>query len=276
MSIYARATVLLFGMYLPVNAQWTEIKSPNYSIFRQAGYEKDAEFARTWLDRAESLLKKKYGVPFRGYQIKVYLYPEPTSKANTGTANLQCCSPGSGEQKTGVISFLAPSSAAWRDFQGRTSLRLPKDENYQAKVLMSEYITVGHYAVQDSRVKTGGWRYYSAPQWVVQGLQEYDGIFHTTDYNRETAGAALLDWAKSHAGVFTCCTSGLQISEVYNGGAAFMAFLAAEFGEEIHAKLLLDESPTFAEALERQTRPYSLPALFAKFQAWLVAARRPG
>jgi hypothetical protein len=51
---------------------------------------------------------------------------------------------------------------------------------------MSEYITVGHYVVQDARTKAGGWRYYSAPEWFVLGLQEYDGIFHTTDTNRET------------------------------------------------------------------------------------------
>jgi hypothetical protein len=40
----------------------------------------------------------------------------------------------------------------------------------KAKVLMSEYITVGHYVVQDTRTKAGGWRYYSAPEWFVQDL----------------------------------------------------------------------------------------------------------
>jgi hypothetical protein len=263
---------LAFALALPAFAQWTESKSDHYSVFYQSGYEKDLAFARTWLDRGEALLQKKYGVPFSGYHVDVYLYPEPRPEANTGTANLKCCS---GTAKTGVISFLAPSAPVWKDFHGLTSLHVPKDENYQAKVLMSEYITVGHYIVQDARANSSAWRYYSAPDWFVQGLQEYDGIFHTTDANRQTTGAALLAWAGAHSAVFQCCDSGLTISNVYNGGAAFVTFLAAQFGEDIHARLLRDESPTFAAALENHTKPDSLPELYAKFQAWLAAPKAP-
>jgi hypothetical protein len=240
----ARAIGITIALCLPAYAQFIQSKGANYSVFYPPGYEKDLEFARTWLDGAEALLKQKYGVAFTGYHIDVYLYPEPNPTADTGKANLKCCS-----GKTGVISFLAPSAPIWTDFHGLTGLRLPKDENYQAKVLMSEYMTVGHYIVQDHRAKGGGWRYYSAPSWFVQGLQEYDGIFHTSDTNRDTTGAALLAWAKSHPGAFKCCDSGLQISDVYNGGTAFVAFLAAEFGEDIHARLLRDDSLTFMAAL---------------------------
>ena len=52
-----------------VNAQWIEAKSTNYSIFYQSGYERDVEFTRTWLNRAEDLLKSKYGVAFAGFHI---------------------------------------------------------------------------------------------------------------------------------------------------------------------------------------------------------------
>jgi hypothetical protein len=257
---------------LPLSAQFKESKAENYSVFYQPGYEGDLAFARTWLDRAEALLKQKYGVPFTGYHIDVYLYPERKPGADTGTANLKCCT-GSGAPRTGVISFLAPSAPVWKDFHGLTSLRQPKDENYQAKVLMSEYITVGHYVVQNSRVKAGGWRYYSAPEWFVQGLQEYDGIFHTTDTNRDATGAALLSWAKAHPGVFQCCDSGLEISDVYNGGAAFVTFLAAQFGEDIHPRLLRDDAPTFMAALKNETKTDSMRDLFAKLQAWLAAPK---
>jgi hypothetical protein len=265
-----RVAAIVLGLCLPEYAQFIESKAANYSVFYPSGYDKDLEFARTWLDRAETVLRQKYGVAFAGYHVDVYLYPEPNERANTGTANLKCCS-----GKTGVISFLAPSAPIWKDFHGLTSLRLPKDENYQAKVLMSEYITVGHYIVQDHRAKAGGWRYYSAPNWFVQGLQEYDGIFHTTDANRETTGAALLAWAKSHPDAFKCCESGLQISDVYNGGAAFVAFLAAQYGESVHARLLRDDSATFMAALENQIQPDSLQELFVKFQGWLAKPTLP-
>jgi hypothetical protein len=39
-----------------------------------------AQFARTWLDRAEALLKQKYGVPFSGY------HTDPQARANTWSA----------------------------------------------------------------------------------------------------------------------------------------------------------------------------------------------
>jgi hypothetical protein len=127
-----------------------------YSVFYQSGFEDDVKFVRTWLDRAEELLKDKYGVPFIGFHVSVYLYPAPTQNADVGVANLRCCSNGSNGEKTGTISYLAPSASVWRDAPRRTSLGLPKDDNYHEKVLMSEYITVGHYVVQESRAMAGG------------------------------------------------------------------------------------------------------------------------
>jgi hypothetical protein len=37
----------------------------------------------------------------------------------------------------------------------------------------------------------------------------------------------------------------MEIHDVYNGGAAFVAFLADEFGEDIHARLLRDGASCF-------------------------------
>ena len=54
-----------------------------------------------------------------------------------------------------------------------------------------------------------------------------------------------------------------------------MTFLAKQYGEDIHARLLRDESPTFEAALESQTKPDSLRDLYAKFQAWLAAPKTP-
>jgi hypothetical protein len=249
--------------------EWIEAHRSHYTLFSRPGYEKDAEFARALLDSGDALMQKKYGVTLAGYHIDVHLYPDSDERASVSQASLRCCSKNGG-LKTGSIAFLSPSAPVWKTYRGMTSLNLPKDENYQAKVLMSEYITVGHYAVQDSRTQPGGWKYYGAPHWFVQGLQEYDGIFHTTDTNREITAAALKAWAKAHPEAFACCEWGLQISDVYNGGAAFMWFLATEFGEDIHAKLLRDNAATFPAAFERETKPYSLPAVFEKFRAWVA------
>jgi hypothetical protein len=75
---------------------------------------------------------------------------------------------------------------------------------------MSEYIPIGHYAVQDSR-QGSGWSYYSAPSWFVQGLQEYDAIYHTTDTNRTDTAARLMRSARRNEGRFACCAKGIDV-----------------------------------------------------------------
>jgi hypothetical protein len=79
----------------------------------------------------------------------------------------------------------------------------------------------------------------------------------------------LFEWARNNSLAFACCSPNLEISNVYNGGATFMAFLATQFGEDIHSRLLRDTASTFEAALAKQTKPYQLSELFAKFRAWL-------
>ena len=130
------------------------------------------------------------------------------------------------------------------------------------------------YAVQDQRPK-GGWNYYSAPNWFVQGLQEYDAIFHTTEYNRDVTAKRLYGWAKRNPTKFACCAPKLEIGDDYNGGGAFMVFLADQFGESIHAKLLRNPAATFEAALASETKPYSLTELSDLFRKWLDQKTTP-
>ena len=250
-------------------AQALELKSAHYTIAYPAGYEKDAEFTRTWLDRAEQLMRDKYGVTADGYAMSVVLFSEPAAgiDANQSGQN-QCCASGTSGVRTGTINLLARSAPVWRSTDLKSSLDLPKaGDDYHAKVIVSEYIPIGHYRVQDAR-PSGGWRYYSAPDWVVQGLQEYDAIFHSTEANRTTTSRRLMQWAKEHPAAFSCCAAGLTISDAYNGGATFMAFLAAQFGEDVHVKLLRSGAPTFEAALSEVTKPFSARDLFDAFQEW--------
>jgi hypothetical protein len=73
--------------------------------------------------------------------------------------------------RTGTIRLLTRSASIWKSNNLTSSLELAKaGDDYHAKVLVSEYVPIGHYAVQDSRA-SGGWQYYSAPEWFVQGLR---------------------------------------------------------------------------------------------------------
>lgn len=251
-------------------AQWAEAKSAHYTVFYQDGYDRDANFARKWLDKAELLMKTKYGVTPDNYQMSIYLFPVPSGDISTSLSGQnKCCTRASTGLRAGTINLLTISAPVWKSGDLKSSLGLPKaGADYHAKIIMSEYIPIGHYAAQDSRT-SGGWRYYSAPNWFVQGLQEYDAIFHTTDYNRTMTAQRLIEWAKRNPTKFSCCAPQLQIADDYNGGATFAAFLADKFGEDIHPRLLRNPATTFESALASETKPYSLVELFDLFRMWL-------
>jgi hypothetical protein len=251
------------------DAQWLEFEGAHYTVFYQIGYEPDVEFTRKWLDATEQLMRTKYGAMPDSYRVSVYLLPAPADGIDAiQSGQNQCCTLAAGV-RTGVIRLLTRSAPVWKADNMTSSLGLPKaGDDYHAKVLVSEYIPIGHYAVQDSR-SADGWQYYGAPEWFVQGLQEYDAIFHSTDSNGTVTAKRLLQWAKANSTKFSCCSPIITIAEPYNGGATFMAFLAAEFGESIHARLLRNSASTFDAALTIETKPYSARQLFERFQQWL-------
>jgi hypothetical protein len=250
-------------------AQPVELKHAHYTVQYQTGFEQDAKFAERWAEAAEGLMREKYGVTPDGYAILINLLPAPAGKVDVNTAVIHCCTRRADSVKTGTIEMLSPSAPAFIATKAVSSLGLPKSsEDYHAKILMSEYIPIGHYQAQASR-PTGGWMYYSAPNWVVQGLQEYDAIFHTTELNRTVTAKRLTAWAVAHEEVFGCCSPSLAIGDDYNGGASFMTFLAQKFGEGVHARLLKSAAPTFDDALTEVTKPFSRAELFAELRRWL-------
>jgi hypothetical protein len=260
-----------FGAALSqADAQWLESRAAHYTVFYQPGFERDVEFTRKWLDATEQLMTSKYAASPDRYFMSVYLLPAPTGDIDAvQSGQNQCCSTTSTGARTGTIRLLTRSAPIWKTGNLSSSLGLPKaGDDYHAKVLISEYIPIGHYAAQDSRT-SGGWQYYSAPQWFVQGLQEYDAIFHSTERNGISTRQRLLQWAKTNSSTFSCCSPNLAITDRYNGGATFMAFLAAEFGEDIHARLLRNPANTFEAALASETQKYSLTQLFDRFRHWL-------
>ena len=93
---------------------------------------------------------------------------------------------------------------------------------------------------------------------------------YTTERNRVETSRRLIEWAKAHKTAYSCCAPGIRMTDDYNGGATFMAFLAAVFGEGIHARLLRSPVATFDAALAAETG-LTPAALFARLQQWLEA-----
>lgn len=253
---------------------WLEARRSNYTIFYQAGFEPDVEFARTWMDRAEDVMRTKYGVSASDYSTSLYLHPSPTNGATVFTTTLTCCTQQPNGKRAAAIQFLAPSASEWRTTPFAHPMGLTIDENYQALVLMHEYITLGHLTTQSSRTATGAWQYYDAatPSWFVQGLQTFDGIFHSTAANRSLAFAGVGRWGNANREGFVCCQTlgeeqSLLVGDAYSGGLLFHIFLTSRFGEDLHRRLLLSPEPTFYRALTKETGS-SIGELFVVFREW--------
>ena len=241
--------------------QWLEEDNGQYTIYYVSEYEQDVAFVRRWMDQAERLMLDKYGIQQHGYDISVYLPPAPTQYTNRGLATLLCCA-----QNAGEIHYMTPSSPAYGNGP-LGSLSINADD-YHAKTLIHEYITVGHTRV--SANKTSGFTYYSAPSWFHQGLEEFDGMFHSTESNKVAGYKSLIDYADRYLRD-TFYDFGSTSS--YFGGLVLMQFMADQYGEEIHADLLKSEQPTFAHALDEELaqRNRTVSEAYDDFERWFEA-----
>ena len=250
---------------------WLTEDNGQYTIYYVREYEQDVEFVRGWMDHTESLMLSKYDLQRTGFHISIYLHPAPTNRAGVGLATLLCCSSG-----TGQIHYMTPSAPAWEEAQKRgttTSLGEPFDDDYHAAVLIHEYITVGYQRISDD--KSRGFRYYSAPAWFYQGLEQHDGMFHSTEANRTTGYERLIDYAGIR---LRDAFYSFGSSDVYNGGALLMKFMADQYGEGFHVDLLKSQQPTFAQALDKEfaERDRTVSEAYDDFERWFEAKMSGG
>ena len=109
-------------------------------------------------------------------------------------------------------------------------------------------------------------------------MAEYDGMFHTTEYNRTAGFNSLVRYVHDRIpDKLYCCQTADSRSpafgstDVYFGGSLILKYLADTFGEEIHVRLLRHTYPTFAEALaaEIEAEGTTVPDAFNDMLAWL-------
>ena len=134
---------------------------------------------------------------------------------------------------------------------------------------MHEMMNLLHYVLES------GSRLVS---WMREGLAEYDGYFHTTEYNRTTAVDSLIQRVdQRERGEIYCCRTlddhdGISTSSTYYGSAVIMLFLEEQFGEEIHTELF--RTP-LRELLERNGK--TVEETFDDLEEWFnQQIERPG
>ena len=257
------------------------VKKAEYELYYMPQYREDGERAVLLLDQAVAVAKAKYGTTYRGTACKVHLYPTPNGVASTGSAQIQSSTSGS-QGNVSVASctvhLLTRSAPDWKTLPPGSSSSWgdPKDGTYWDAMLVNEYITI--FQDLTGRNKPKGFAYYQAPNWFVQGLEAFDGYYHSTEASLDRVRGLMRDGrlgVKNRKTYVVCCKSSytvgsqaMGVKDDYIDGLALTAFLALQFGEEVHAKILRSTRLTFEEALLEETG-VSLDEMFEAYTAWV-------
>ncbi len=98
----------------------------------------------------------------------------------------------------------------------------------------------------------GGWSFYSAPPWFVQGAEQWlTRLVH--DQPADVRAAATAQIARSPPGAVSTSSGAIAVAEVYRDGEAVVAWLTLEFGETFLVGLLTNDAACFEAALREAT-----------------------
>ncbi len=273
--------------------EWLEAPRKNYSICYTAEYAHDVPFVEKWIDHAEALLIDKYGADLRDAKgrtrlhVNVMLLPYSNEQANVGRTGFYCCQDSSGASTYGTwlsgvysqIPYLTPSHHEWKREPRWGVMQLPPDD-FHAKNLVHEFFHAGQ------RVMWGSVSPVPVAYWVHEGLPEYEGMFHSTEYNRTDGFRSLVRYVHDQIPDRLYCCQALEgttprwessttptfgSTSFYFGGSLILKYLADAFGEDIHVRLMRHQYPSFEEALvaEIEAAGTTVSETFEDLQRWL-------
>ena len=195
---------------------WLEAPYAEFSICYTAAYADDVPWVASWLTYIDRHLSWKYGteelrtvreqVPGLAYfggangakmHVNVMLLPAPDANANYGLTRFMIgwgtpaahamYGPISGATRYAFIPYVTPGAPGWANSSRWGVLQVPPGD-FHAKNLMHEYT----HAVQHTILHGEPAWYVSTwpppvPQWMSEGLAEYEGQAHTTPHQQTAA-----------------------------------------------------------------------------------------
>jgi hypothetical protein len=167
-----------------------------------------------------------------------YLMPERTRFAAPGHASTRTSS---GPPPTCEYYFLAPSTVLEPD-RCCTTAGEPFDENAMHRIVAHEY--AGVFLERYNR-KHAGWRFHSAPEWFVQGYEEYLALMLSNEHSRTVTLEKYKDFHREDP----ARVGFLGVENPYSDGALLLHFLHEEFGKPKVEAVLSSKQRTFGKAL---------------------------
>ncbi|MCZ6671488.1 MAG: hypothetical protein O7C75_00975 [Verrucomicrobia bacterium] len=253
---------LIILMFLPhVSATETKECTNGYIIKFRPGFEQDAEYIEKSINNALACFEKafKEWTPtekIRNANLEVILHPEANFLAGPGRTEIHT------ETKDGVYHarlHLFPPSLITPGH--RTSMNEPMGKDYYDRLMIHELFSI--IADKVTRNKESGWHIYEAPDWFVQGLEQYVAL--SISDSEETLRKYIIRTKKNET--ISQTDSGLAVSNPYTCGTALLAYLCRN-GNNTIKQLLMSNDPSFEEAIQRHTG-MNTKVFLTKFNEWI-------
>lgn len=139
----------------------------------------------------------------------------------------------------------------------------PKDKCFFFKLLVHE-VSVVYLGLL---AKTEGYYFYTGlPNWAIQGIEEYIGVYYSTPYWVEDGRQCYYDRLKRNPSSLDL-EFGLILSDDYSDGFLFFDFIRETYGPEKVFRLFQGKVPSFGTRL-KNTLGDDFPSFHRKMGQW--------
>ncbi len=230
----------------PIQPAWQTKQTEFYHLHYLESHQQDVDQVAGYLDHAVAQATNYFAdLPaqqlLRSAQIDVWLYARPNSRASAVQTTLETST------RDGLyhadLHLLTPSSVGQ---QYRNNLGQPIGSDTIFKTVVHEYVTVlldllsGH--------EPEGWRFFDAPNWFVQGYEEYLGLTLSNSTNLQT----LDKYQRLVVGDRERVSERFEVRDPYVDGAVLLHFLHSRFGPAKVRALLVSNAPDFWSAVQAE------------------------
>lgn len=224
---------------------WRHTAAERYTVYAHAGFEHDVDRISRLLDNSIAALTDEFA-SFGGVRLldevdlSIVLYPNDNDRVTTGRSLSETIG------STVQLSFLTPSKY---DAGALNSAGQPFDDNAWQHQITHELVTT--FAQRATLSKSAGWVYFQAPNWFMQGYEEYlghvlsPGAGVRVDSLRAQLAARELRLSVSEDGE-------ILSSDPYLQGLFMVRWLHEEYGRDFASKIFRNESATFWEAMKSE------------------------
>lgn len=249
-----------------MNAEILETQS-GYSITYESGLEQDATYIEESIEYAIEKIDTSF--PFwnpreriKAIELEVILHPKGNTIQGFGAVIRPGFTMINNGYSDGIykakLNVCTPSHITKEDL---TSMRNPMDRKYHNQLMIHELFTV--ITDQITKEKKEGWHIYSAPNWFIQGLEQYVALSITEDDEE------IKDYIRAVQNKPSIIQTdfGLEVTQDYTGGTVLLAFICRD-GNQIIKEILESTEPTFSKTI-RVVLDTDFPAFVSEFQAWM-------